>query len=439
MKLLRNLAVCGLTLCSALAPCVAQSTSDDSTLKFSLVFSRHGVRSPTKANTAYAPYAVDSWPAWPVDPGDLTPHGQQLMTLLGAYYRQYFTGQGILTGVEQQDANSIYFYADNAERTLASAQGLVSGMLPTVGTQIHSFTAGQSDPLFFPVKVNLGNPDFTLAAAALNGRIGSNPAAVTTANNLQFALLASTLLNVPLDTAEANPALTTGGATSVQALPLSVSVSPGSSIVGFSGSVDTASTLTEIFLLEYANGNPTEQIGWGRITRDQIAQLTQLHTLDFDLTDRTPYFAQTQASNLLLHIRNTLNQAAVGFPLGHAIGDPKNKVVMLVGHDDQLASVGGLLHANWQLPTFAWNDTPPGGAMVFELRQQSDGAYFVRLYYLSQTLDQMHDATTLNSDNPPVTAPIFIPGASGSNAYFDAPLADFNKVVDHSINLKFTN
>jgi mono/diheme cytochrome c family protein len=217
----------------------------------------------------------------------------------------------------------------------------------------------------------------------------------------------------------------------VQAIPLTVSVSPGSSIVGFSGSVDTASTLTEIFLLECAEGMPDNQIGFGRVTHDQIAQLPQLHTLDFDLTDRTPYFAQAQGSNLLLHIRNTLNQAALGFPVDDAIGGAKDKVVMLVGHDDQLASVGGLLYANWQLPTFAWNDTPPGGAMVFELRQGSDGAYFVRLSYLCQTLDQMHNATVLSLQNPPVTAPIFIPGASGSDAYFDAPLADFNKVVEH--------
>ena len=439
MRLLSTLVLSVLTLLSIVPAGVAQSTTDDTELKFTLVFFRHGVRAPTKANTAYAPYAVDAWPDWPVVPGYLTPHGQQLMTLLGAYYRQYFTAQGILTGSEQQDAKHIYFYADNAERTLASASGLVAGMLPTVGAQINSFTAGQSDPLFYPVKVNLGSPDFTLAAAALNGRLGLNPGALTTANNLPFALLESALLNVPLDTTEANPSLTAGGATSVQALPLTVSVSPGSSLVGFSGSVDSASTLTEIFLLEYAEGMPDNQIGWGRVSHDQIAQLTQLHTLDFDLTDRTPYLAQAQGSNLLLHIKNTLNQAAVGFPLGHAIGGPRDKVVMLVGHDDQLASVGSLLHANWQLPTFAWNDTPPGGAMIFELRQQSDGTYFVRLYYASQTLDQMHDATTLSLDTPPVTAPIFIPGASGSDAYFDAPLTDFNKAVERSIERKFTN
>jgi 4-phytase / acid phosphatase len=210
MKRLCTIVLCGLTLVSAMPAGVAQSTTDNTKLKFSLVFIRHGVRSPTKANTAYAPYAVDAWPDWPVDPGDLTPYGQQLMTLLGSYYSQYFTAQGILTGNEQQDANRIYFYADNAERTLASAAGLVSGMLPTVGADVTSFATGQNDPLFFPVKVGLGNPNFTLAAAALNGRLGSNPGALTTANNLQFALLESALLNVPLETAEANPAVTSG-------------------------------------------------------------------------------------------------------------------------------------------------------------------------------------------------------------------------------------
>jgi 4-phytase/acid phosphatase len=297
MKRLCAIVLSGLTLVSAIPAAVAQNTTDDSKLKFSLVFIRHGVRSPTKANSAYAPYAVDTWPDWPVDPGDLTPHGQALMTLLGTYYSQYFTAQGILTGSEQQNANLIYFYADNAERTLASAAGLVSGMLPTVGAQVNSVATGLNDPLFFPVKVNLGNPNFTLAAAALNGRLGSNPGALTTANNLQFALLERALLDVPLEKAEANPAITVGSATSVQATPLTVTASTASSIVGFSGSVDTASTLTEIFLLEYADGMPYNQIGWGRVSHDQIAQLTQLHTLDFDLTDRTPYFAQTQGSN----------------------------------------------------------------------------------------------------------------------------------------------
>jgi hypothetical protein len=62
-----------------------------SELEFALIFSRHGVRSPTKPNSEYAQYAAQEWPTWPVCPGHLTPNGKKLMILLGAYYREYFT------------------------------------------------------------------------------------------------------------------------------------------------------------------------------------------------------------------------------------------------------------------------------------------------------------------------------------------------------------
>jgi 4-phytase/acid phosphatase len=441
MKLLRPLALFGLMLLPALPDVAAQGAGDDETkLKFALVFMRHGVRSPLKDSSVYySPYGVEEWPKWPVQAGNgnLTPHGGQLLTLLGGYYLRYFTDQRILTGIAKEDAKRIYFYADDVPRTLNSAKATASGLLPGSGSEVHCSTA-TPDPLFHPVAAGLGPPNYTLAAAALNGRLGSNPGELTTANNLQFALLERALLNISLEDAEANPGITVKGKKSVQALPLTVSEGSKGSIVAFSGSVDTASTLTEIFLLEYAEGMPDNQVGWGRVTQDQIAQLTQLHTLDFDLKDRTPYIAQAQGSNLLLHIMNTLKQAASGSRIDPAIGSPNDRLVMLVGHDDQLASVGSLLRANWQLKTFAWNDTPPGGGMVFELRQKRDGALIVRVYYLSQTLDQMHYLTSLVINNTPSRAPIFIPGASGNGPYFDVPLADFNRVVDRAIDLRFT-
>jgi 4-phytase/acid phosphatase len=138
----------------------------------------------------------------------------------------------------------------------------------------------------------------------------------------------------------------------------------------FNGGIDVASTLTEIFLLEYCDGKDPKDIAWGRLTKEQIQQVVQLHDLDFDLTDRTPYLAQTQGSNLLQHIRATLNQAAAGTVTKQAIGQPYDAVLMLTGHDNQLASVGGLMNVNWQLPGFAQNDTPPGGGFVYELRQR---------------------------------------------------------------------
>lgn len=93
----------------------APAPVEDTDLKLALVFSRHGVRSPTKSNDAYNPYSLQDWPDWPVAPGFLTPHGKQLMTVFGDYYRQYFLSQGIYTGNSTTDAASTFIYADNSE------------------------------------------------------------------------------------------------------------------------------------------------------------------------------------------------------------------------------------------------------------------------------------------------------------------------------------
>ena len=412
----------------------AAATTDNTTLKFSLVFSRHGVRPPTKTNDAYNLYATQNFPNWSVPPGDLTIHGAQLMTILGGYYRQYFISQGLLTGNDAVDVNSEYFYADNAERTFATGQALAAGLLPSVTATVNELAGGATDPLFYPVKVNLGNPDTSLAAAALAGRIGTTAAEVQ-AYTPQLNEMESVLQNQTVTDATYAPSWLT----SIGAMPLTVAAGTAGSIVNFSGSIDTASTIAEIFLLEYCEGMDSGNIGWGRLSENQIIDIAKLHTVDFDLVDRTPYLAQTQGSNLLLHIVNTLNQAATGTAMPQSLGAPGQKLVMLTGHDNQLAAVGGLMRADWALPTFAVDDTPPGGAMVFELRQDQTGNDFVRVYYTAATMDQQHNSTALTLQQTPGKAPIFIPGASTGNTTFDCPLATFTSVMMAALNTKYTN
>jgi hypothetical protein len=71
------------------------------------------------------------------------------------------------------------------------------------------------------------------------------------------------------------------------------------------------------------------------------------------------------------------------------------KLVIYVGHDTNLANIGGMLKLDWQLGRYQQNETPPAGAMVFELLRDAAGKYFVRVSYVSQTLDQMRQSTIL--------------------------------------------
>jgi 4-phytase/acid phosphatase len=59
------------------------------------------------------------------------------------------------------------------------------------------------------------------------------------------------------------------------------------------------------------------------------------------------------------------------------------------------------------------DDTPPGGALLFELwRSRSAGEFSVRTYFTAQTLDQMRSSAPLTLSNPPQRVPVFIPGCS---------------------------
>jgi 4-phytase/acid phosphatase len=65
-------------------------------LKYVVIVSRHGVRSPTWDNARLNAYSKEPWPEWEVPPGNLTPHGRKLMGIMGAYYHGWLTGAGLL-------------------------------------------------------------------------------------------------------------------------------------------------------------------------------------------------------------------------------------------------------------------------------------------------------------------------------------------------------
>ena len=74
------------------------------------------------------------------------------------------------------------------------------------------------------------------------------------------------------------------------------------------------------------------------------------------------------------------------------------------------------------------DDTPPGGALVFELWKKSEtGEYAVRVFYEAQTLDQMRNATPLSLQNPPERVPVFVPGCS--RADYSCKWNDFQRAV----------
>jgi 4-phytase/acid phosphatase len=382
----------------------AQSAASDAHLELVIVLSRHGVRSPLTAQADLDKFSAAPWPIWDVAPGILTAHGYQLMKDFGVWDRTKFAGKGLLSPSGCADAAHVTILADTDERTRETGKALSEGMFPGCNISVHSQPDGVTDPLFSPRKAAVGNPDPALVAAAIAGRIGGDSANLTETYRPQLAALDRILSgcgHLP-----PNPRRT-----SIFDIPSSLKPGSGDSLVAARGPLVTASTLAENLLLEYTQGMSDADTGWGCLDGTTLRFVMQANIAAWNYQDRTPTFARTYASNLLDHIRRTMEQSVSGKPVQGAIGKPGDRMVILVGHDTNIVTVAGALGIDW-IADGRVDDSPPGGALIFELWRSPKTGPFVRLAFTAQTLEQMRNSVPLTAANPPAEAPIFVPACS---------------------------
>jgi 4-phytase / acid phosphatase len=411
----------------ATAASAAPETYGDA-LQLAIIVTRHGVRSPLLDNDAMARFAAQPWPKWETAPAIQTPHGNQLIALMGDYYRMRFLRSGLLSGDPATDGPLVFIRADNNQRTIETARIIGKSLVPVGEPEVHALPDGTIDPLFEPYRAHVGHPDTALAAAAVLGRMGGDPRNVDRAYATQMAELKDILFGhgvVPPESA---------------GFEAPTQVEPGQKdyLVKLSGPLLNALKCTDSFILEYTEGMPAADVGWGKVDGKVMTDMLALHELVFDLTQRTPYSARVSGSNLASHIIDTLEQAATGEPVPGALGPSGERIVVIAGHDSNIANLGGLFDMNWWVPGTQMNPMLPGGALVFELWKKggAQDAFYVRTSYVSQTLDQERDATPLTLQAPPALSPIFVPGCGGLGPNFDSPLASFvrqaRRVIDPS-------
>ena len=410
------------------APWLTAQPVDETQLKFAVVFSRHGVRSPAVANSTLDNFSVLPFPAFGIDPGLVTSHGAAVETILGGYYRLWLTQEGLLTGNDTGDAALVYIRANVAEvTTKPTAQAFAAGLLPGASVNVY-LSPGSSDPLFDPVGAGFALLDRRMAVAAVTGRLGGDPQSLASAYAPELALTRSVLFGYPASQTPV-PA-TPEGKLDVTTLPIAITAGRAVASVGLS----TIAAAVDPFMMEYAGGMPGADVAWGLLNAAGVSETLRLDTLTLDLAYRTPYLAKVQSSNLASHVARSLVQAATGNATAGALGTPSSKLIVLFASDVHVSGLAGLFQIGWLVPGYPKNYSAPGGAMVFELRQsQTTGEYIVRTAYIAQSLDQLRNSTALTLAAPPAIAPLFIPGCSVRNATYDCPLAAFVKMANRAI------
>ena len=382
---------------------VAGSTSAADALKLQRVvmLMRHGVRPPTKAKVTPEGMADQPWPEWQVDYGELTQHGYDAVRLLGAWDRTNWAVRGLLPAGGCPAKSDIEIAASSKSRTQATARALVEGMVPGCGIEV-DFPAGpDADVEFHPLDAGAMPIDADEALRAVQ--------ALAPAGGMQAELAAHAEGFKLLDQALGCTGARAQSGCSLAAMSPALVRNEGDR-PDIGDPFGIASTVSQTFLLEYLEGKPMSDVAWGRLTRQQIEDLLEFHSLKFYYEGRAPYVAARAASPLASRMLKAMQQGP--------------KLTVLVGHDTNIADLGGFLDLHWKVPSYPRDDPPPGGALGFEVLADAQGRQFVRAFYRSQTMDQVRELQSLSAANAPSYEYLPIPGCASL-----CPLQQFEKLV----------
>jgi 4-phytase/acid phosphatase len=365
----------------------------------------------------------------------LTPNGRRAETLLGSYFRHYLLHEGLLTGNARTDARRSYFRANSIQRSNITAGAFQTGLIPDSTASVHSFPLGQPDPVFDPILAKVAEVDPVRAATEAQG-IFNNGAALASAYSGEYALIRSVLFDYPLGTQP--PPDTPAGLVdpTSQAITLTANTTPPlytGGVITDGGLLSTVNA-ADPFVMQYADGFPLKKVAWGRLTMDELSQQTRLINLRFNIEMLSPYLNKVQSSNAASHVLRTMEQAVTGHDVPGAFGNARSRTVVAISSDGYVAGLAGLLQLHWQLPGYQPDFCPPGGALVFELRQSKKSKeYLVRAFYTAQTFDQLRNLTPLTLNKPPATMQLLIPGGSKSATDLDVKFSTFEKLVKKAI------
>lgn len=360
------------------------------TLEQVVVFSRHNIRSPLSGNgSALGTMTPHTWIDWSSGTSELTLRGGVLETEMGQYFRKWLEAEGFFPENYHPSEGEVRIYANSKQRTIATAEYFVSGLLPTANTPIETHMAfDKMDPVFTP-QLTFVTPEYVADAEAQVRELYTD-----SVNSLadNFALLSDVI------DLEDSPAWKDGSAqafrTDDSQLILELNKEPGTV-----GSLKTGCSVSDALVLQYYEAPDATQAAFGHeLSYEQWQQISEIKDVYVDVLFTAPLIAANVAHPLLQEIEAELTAEGRRFSF-------------LCGHD---SNVGSLLAAlgveDYTLPGAIEAKTPIGCKLVFSRWTDEAGSPFCTVDLVYQTTEQLRSAALMDLSNPPAVMPLRFKG-----------------------------
>lgn len=390
------------------AGAAAAPATDGAVVENVVLLMRHGVRPSTKFPATPRGTTRQPWAPWTTAAGDLTPHGADAVRRRGAYDRVLFITDGLLPASGCAAPGTITAWASGASRAIKTGRAFLEALTPGCPVALDHPAGEDADEVFHPLDASLAIDGDLALAAARRALPAGGLAGEAARNAAAFATLERVIGCCPgkaCDTATP-PTPRCGPAERASTLVATPGDKPD-----LKGALAFGSTAGQTILLQYLEGMPMAQVGWGRASKADIATMLRFHPVKFRYETRTPYVAERIAAPLARRVLD-------------AVEGRNGAITLLFGHDTNLAALGGFYDLHWAMADYPADDIAPGGALGFEVSRDRGGRRFVRAFVQAQTMDQVRNLTVLTPANGPRRRYIAIPGCGAR-----CPVATFARIT----------
>lgn len=372
----------------------AAPAKGEMTVERVVMLMRHGVRPSTKFPATPVGTTKDEWPTWNTPAGDLTDHGADGIRRLADYDRILFASAGLLPASGCAVPGTISAWASGSSRAIKTGKAFLGALQPGCNVELVHPADEDAEDQFHPTSAESAiDGDKALAASQAQFPKGGLPAVIA-ARRADFAGL-QRIVGVPVASAS------------------TLTATPGDK-PDMKGGLSFGSTAGQTLLLEYLEGMPMSQVGWGRASKADIRAILRFHPVKFQYETRPAYVAQRLAAPIITRMIDALSGTG-------------GKVTLLFGHDTNIAALGGFYDLHWTMADYPRDDIAPGGAIGFELLRDKAGHRFVRAFQQAQTMDQLRALTPLTLTAKPSRSYLEIPGCGSAKTA--CTLETFEKIT----------